>query len=109
MGESGSEVSHFIPERRNFSEATKLSDDIKKPWIKATLKDIKNQIKNQTFLVQEPEKGDPVTPYMDVYKYKIQTYGSIYNIKLRIMVIGDLKKKGVSWRHLVTNSLHEEF
>ena len=34
FGESGSEVSHFIPEPRNFSEVTKLSDEIKKPWIK---------------------------------------------------------------------------
>ena len=31
LGESGSEVSHPIPEPRNFSEVTKLSDDIKKP------------------------------------------------------------------------------
>ena len=31
LGESGSEVLHFIPEPRNFSEATKLSDNIKKP------------------------------------------------------------------------------
>ena len=40
LGESGSEVSHFIPEPINFSEVTKFSDDIKKPWIKATLKEI---------------------------------------------------------------------
>ena len=31
LGESGSEVSHFIPEPRNFAEVTKLSDNIKKP------------------------------------------------------------------------------
>ena len=31
LGESGSEVSLFIPETRNFSEVTILSDDIKKP------------------------------------------------------------------------------
>ena len=67
MGESGSEVTHFIPEPRNFAEVTKLSDHIKKPWLKATMKTIKNIINNQTFLVQEPEKGDPVTPCMDVY------------------------------------------
>ena len=36
--ESGSEVSHFIPEPRHFAEVTKLSDNIKKPWLKATLK-----------------------------------------------------------------------
>ena len=34
LGESGSEVSYFIPEPRNFSEFTKLSDDINKPWLK---------------------------------------------------------------------------
>ena len=36
FGESGSEVSHFTPEPRNFAGVTKLSDDIKKPWLKAT-------------------------------------------------------------------------
>ena len=53
LGDSGSEVSCFIPEPRKFSEVTILSDDIKKPWIKSTLKEIKNQINNHTFLVQE--------------------------------------------------------
>ena len=31
LGESGSEVSHFIPEPRNFAEVKQLLDDIKKP------------------------------------------------------------------------------
>ena len=39
FGESSSEVSHFIPETRNFAEVTKLSDNIKKPWIKSTLEE----------------------------------------------------------------------
>ena len=60
LGESGSEVSHFILEPRNFAEVTKLSYDIKKPWLKATLKEIKNLINNQTFLVEDPEKDEPV-------------------------------------------------
>ena len=34
LGESGSEVSHFIPETRNFAEVKILSEDIKKPWLK---------------------------------------------------------------------------
>ena len=38
LGESGSEVSHFIPEPRNFAEVTKLSENIRKPWLKETLK-----------------------------------------------------------------------
>ena len=31
LEESGSEVSHFIPEPRNFAEVTKLSENIRKP------------------------------------------------------------------------------
>ena len=38
LGESGSEFSYFIPESRNFAEVTRFSDDIKKPWLKATQK-----------------------------------------------------------------------
>ena len=64
LGESVSEVSHLIPEPRNFSEGIKFSDDIKKNWIKATLNDIKNLINNQNFLVDDPKKDEPVTPCM---------------------------------------------
>ena len=56
LGESGSEVSHFIPEPINFAEVTKLSDNIKKPWLKATTKEIKNLINNKNFLVEDTEK-----------------------------------------------------
>ena len=90
LGESGSEVSHFIPEPRNFSEVNKLSENIKKPWIKLNLKEIKNLINNQTFLIEDQNEGEPVTPYMDVYKAKIKSDGSLDKLKLRIVVRGDL-------------------
>ena len=93
LGESGSEVSYFIPDPRNFSEVTKFSDDTRKPWLKANLKEIKNLINNDSFLVQYPEKGEPVTPCMDAYKGKIQSDGSIDKIKLIIVVRVDLKNK----------------
>ena len=54
LGESILEVSYFIPNPRNFSEVTRLSDDIKKSWLKATKKEIKNIIHNYTLLVQDP-------------------------------------------------------
>ena len=38
--ETDSEVSHFIPEPRNFAEVKKLAENIRKPWLKATLKEI---------------------------------------------------------------------
>ena len=85
LGESGSEVSHFIPEPRNFAEVTKLSDDQNKSWLKATMKEIKNIINNQTFLVEDPDKYEPMTPYMDVYKSKIQSDGSLDKLKLIIV------------------------
>ena len=75
LGEYGSEFFHFIPESRNFSEVTKLSENIKKPWLKATLREIKNLIYNQTFLIEYQNEGEPVTPCMDVYKAKIQSDG----------------------------------
>ena len=56
LGESGSEVSHFVPEPRNFSKVTKLSDDINKPCLKATLKDIKNLIKIRILLLNIQRK-----------------------------------------------------
>ena len=38
FGESGSEISYFIPEPRNFAEVTRLSEDIRKPWLKLIMK-----------------------------------------------------------------------
>ena len=70
LGESGSEVSYLIPDHRNFAEVNRLSDENKKPWLKSTLKDIKNLISNQTLLVQDIEKGETVTQCMDFYKEK---------------------------------------
>ena len=75
LGESGSEVSYFIPYPRNFGKVTRLSDDIKKPLLRATLKEIKNIINNQTFLVKDPEKGERVTPCIYVYKDKFSLMG----------------------------------
>ena len=66
LRESGSEVSHFIPEPRNFSEVKALSENIRKTWLKATLKEIKNLTNNQTLLIEYQNEGEPVTPCMDV-------------------------------------------
>ena len=93
LGEYGSEVSHFTPEPRSFAEVTKLLESIKKPWLKATTKYIKNLINNQTFLIEYQKEGEPVTPCMDVYKAKIQSDGSLDKLKLIILVIGDLQNK----------------
>ena len=62
FGEPGSEASHFIPEPRNFAEVTKLSENIRKPWLKSTLEEIKNLINKQTFMIEDPTDGEPGTP-----------------------------------------------
>ena len=90
LGESGSEVSHFIPEPRNVSEVTKLSENIRKAWLKATLKEINNIINNQNFLIEDKKEGEPVTPCMDMYKANIQSDGSLDKLKLIIVVRGYL-------------------
>ena len=79
---------------------TKLSENINKPWLKATLKEIKNIINNQTFIIEDQNEGEPVTSCMDVYKAKIQSDGSLDKLKLRIVVRGDLHNKemvGDTW------------
>ena len=83
-------MSHFIPEPSTFAEVTRLPADVKKALVEATLKDIKIVIINQTFLMDGPEKGDPVTPYIYVYKNKIQSGWSLDKLKLIIIVLGYL-------------------
>ena len=100
MGESDSEVSNFIPEPRNFSEVTKLSENIKKHWLKATLKETNNLINNQISLIEYQNEDEPLTSCMDVYKAKLQSDGSIDKLKLRIVVREDLQNKemvGDTW------------
>ena len=69
---------------------TIFSDDMKKPCLKATLKEIKNLINNQTFLVQVSGKGEPVTPCTDIYKAKIRSDGILDRLELIIVVRRDL-------------------
>ena len=61
---------------------------MKKTWLKATQNDIKNLIKNQTLLVEDPKKGEHVTPCMDMYKASIQYNGSHDKLKMDFVVRG---------------------
>ena len=56
--------------------------------------------RNQTFLVEDTNKSEPVTPFMDVYKAKIQSDISLENLKLRILVRGEMQNNklvGNTW------------
>ena len=93
LEEFGPEVSYFITEPRNFAEVKKLSDDIKKPRLKSTLNEIKNLINNKIFLGEDPEKYEPLTKCVDVYKVKIQSDGILDKLKMRIVIRGYLYNK----------------
>ena len=43
--------------------------------------------------MDDPDKGEPVTPCMDVYRPKIQSSGSLDRLKLRIVVRGNFQNK----------------
>ena len=86
-----------------------MSYTIKKPWSKETLKKIRNLINHQTFLIEDQNEGEPITPCMDVYKAKVQSDGSLDKLKLRIGVRGNLQNKELVGDTLVSNSLHEDF
>ena len=78
----------------------KNSENINKPWLKSTLKEIKSLISNQTFLIEDQNEGEPVTPCMDMYKANIQSDVSLDKLKLIILVRGDLQNKelvGDTW------------
>ena len=78
----------------------KISDDIKKTLLKATLKEINNLINDKNFLVEDLDKGEPVTPCMDVHKAKIQSDGSLDKLNLRILARVYLQNKelfGDTW------------
>ena len=45
--------------------------------------------------MEDPRDGYPETSRMDVYKEKIQYYGSIDKLKLIIIVRGDLQNKSI--------------
>ena len=50
--------------------------------------------------MDDPDKEEPVTPCMDVYKAKIQSDGSIENLKFIIVIRGNFHSKemnGDTW------------
>ena len=50
-----------------------------------------NLINNQTFIVEYPEKDEPVTPCMNVYKSDIKSDGGLHKLKPRIVVRGGMQ------------------
>ena len=79
-------MSHFIPENRNFDQVTRLPTDIKKAWLKVTLKKIESLMYNQTFLMDDQEEKERVVPCKYDYNAKIKSDGSLDKLKLIIVL-----------------------
>jgi hypothetical protein len=63
------------------------------------MKEIKTLIDAKTFALESSKDGEPVIPTMETNKVKIKSYGSLYKLKCRIVVRGDLQDTGMedSW------------
>ena len=72
----------------NFEEVAILPAEVKKAWLKSTLKSIKNLINNKTFPMEYLVEVEPLTLCMYVYKSKIQSDGGFYKLKLIIVARG---------------------
>ena len=44
-------------------------------------------------MIEDQNEGEPGTPCIDVYRDKIQYDGSLYKLKLRILVRGNIQNK----------------
>ena len=72
-------MSPLILEPSNFVEVARLPADFEKTWLKENRK--KYLIIDQTFLLDDSEKGEPVISCMDVHKAKIQYDGSLDKLR----------------------------
>ena len=97
FGESGSEVSHFIPEPRNFVEVTKLAENIRKPWLIATLKDINNLINNQTFIIEDPKDGESLVIDEIIYLLKSSFQPSFLIFSANLVTSAKFLGSGMKW------------
>ena len=71
---------------QEFSEATRITEYVKS-LVERKFERDRNLINNKTCILDDPEKGDPVTPCMDVYKSNIKSDRSLDKLKLIIVFI----------------------
>jgi hypothetical protein len=69
---------------------------IKTAWLQSVRKEFKTLVNNNTFVLDNPNKGENVTPIMETFKVKILSDGSLDKLKTRIVVRGDLQAKTLS-------------
>ena len=92
LWESGSKVSHFIPEPRNFAELTRLPVDIKKGLVEINFERYQRLNQQSDFSNGWPIEGRS-SDTMDVcLQGKIESDGILDTLNLIIVVRGDFQK-----------------
>ena len=91
-GEPGSDPLPFLPEPSRLQQVLKLPDHLREAWLKAWIKEIRGLIiGNECFSLEgEPGPDDKIIPLMEVFKCKLNKFGLVDKLKLRIVFRGDL-------------------
>ena len=62
---------------------------MKEAWLKAMLKEIKNLVGNDTFVIATDYKGEEILPIKAVHRAKLRSDGLIEKLKTRIAICGN--------------------
>ena len=89
-------ITPYLPEPKTLKDIKSLPPNIRDDWLKATKKEIKFLIENDTFQPDEQiQLGDEVIPAMIIYKAKVTSRGYLDKLKARCVARGDLEIKSV--------------
>ena len=73
-----------------------LDAPVKRAWLKSLLKELKTLVDARTFAIKAVLEGEESTPVMEIFKVKINSDGTLDELKSRIVVRGDLQSKTIS-------------
>ncbi|KAG7340238.1 reverse transcriptase RNA-dependent DNA polymerase [Nitzschia inconspicua] len=87
--------SMFLPAPDNWKQILKLPPHIMIQWSASLLKELKELIKKTTFVIENPNPGDPIIPVTAKFRVKLTKEGLIEKLKSRIALRGDLMRDNV--------------
>ncbi|KAG7349250.1 reverse transcriptase RNA-dependent DNA polymerase [Nitzschia inconspicua] len=85
----------FLPAPDNWKQILKLPPHVMSHWSASLLKELKELIKKQTFVIDTPNSGDPIIPVTAKFRVKLTKDGMIEKLKSRIALRGDLMRDNV--------------
>ena len=89
--DQGINLSDFLPEPRSLSHILRLSPHIKEKWGDAIRSELVGLYDSETFsLIDKPLPVDEIIPTKLVFKTKLNSYGGLDKLKVRICMRGDM-------------------